>query len=81
MLISEVSLEGVLVLQYFITETTVDLTSSQVNIDHVSLGVVSVFEIFPTQLAQGAAHSSLVHHHLQIFRHLPCPGTFKGGNC
>ena len=42
MLISEVSLERVLVLEYFITETTVDLTPSQVNIHHVGLGVLSV---------------------------------------
>ena len=41
MLISEVSLERVLVLEHFITETTVDLTPSQVNIHHVGLGVVS----------------------------------------
>ena len=81
MLVSEVCLERVMVLQYFITETTVDLTSSQVNIHHVSLSVLSVLEIFPTQLAQGGAHSSLVPHHLQILSHLPCPATFKGGNC
>ena len=78
MLISEVSLERVLVLEYFITETTVDLTPSQVNIHHVGLGVVSVLEIFPTQLTESAAHSSLVHHQLEIFSHLP--STFKGGN-
>ena len=81
MLISEVSLERVLVLEYFITETTVDLTPSQVNIHHVGLGVLSVLEIFPTQLALGTtALSSLVSHHLEIVSHLPCPGTFKGGN-
>ena len=63
MLISEVSLERVLVLEHFITETTVDLTPSQVNIHHVGLGVVSclvsVLEIFSTQLALASAHSSL----------------------
>ena len=78
MLVSEVCLERVLVLHYFITETTIDLTSSQVNIHHVSLSVLSVLEIFPTQLTESAAHSSLVHHHLEIFSHLP--STFKGGN-
>ena len=80
MLISEVSLERVLVLEYFITETTVDLTPSQVNIHHVGLGVLSVLEIFPTQLALGTtALSGLVSHHLEIVSHLPCPATFKGG--
>ena len=86
MLSSEVSLQRVQVLQYSITETTGDLGSSQVNVHHVSLGVVSVGEIFPTQEAGGAGHSCLVSHLLEILslHHdlpLPQPGTFKEGHC
>ena len=60
MLISEVSLEGVFIFKYFITETTTDLSTSHVDIQYVSLGVLSVVKSFATKLAESLTETCIV---------------------
>ena len=78
MLISEVSLEGVFILKYFITETTTDLSTGHMDIQYVSLGVMCVVKSFATKLADSLTESSLVCDDPEVFIRIRRHGTFNG---